>query len=130
MNPRKKEEDKKVKFGICIDPTLHQKMEDEMINKSRLIETLVKEHYGKQKSYRGMLVEIIVKSFIKEHLYNSVDGLKETLQERLNSNLRFETNVFDIDTKNGHIFGKIHFNDENDTIKVIDFTITSNGVIV
>lgn len=130
MNPRKKEEDKKVKFGICIDPILHQKMEDEMINKSRLIETLVKEHYGKQKSYRGMLVEIIVKSFIKEHLYDSVDELKETLQERLNSNLKFETNVFDVDTKNGHTLGKIHFNDENDTVKIIDFTITSNGVMV
>lgn len=130
MKSRKKEEDKKVKFTICVDPVIHQKMEDDMLKKSRLIETLLKEYYGKQKSYRGMLVEIIVKSFIKEHLYNSVDGLKETLQERLNSNLRFETNVFDIDTKNGHIFGKIHFNDENDTIKVIDFTITSNGVIV
>ena len=48
MNPRKKEEDKKVKFGICVDPVIFQKMEDEMINKSRLIETLLKEHYGKK----------------------------------------------------------------------------------
>jgi hypothetical protein len=130
MNPRKKEEDKKVKFGICIDPILHQKMEDEMINKSRLIETLVKEHYGKQKSYRGMLVEIIVKSFIKEYSYDFVDELKENLQELLNLNLKFETNVFDVETKNGHTFGKIHFNDENDMVKIIDFTITSNGVII
>ena len=90
MNPRKKEEDKKVKFGICVDPVIHQKMEDEMINKSRLIETLLKEHYGKQKSYRGMLVEIVVKSFIKEHLFDFVDGLEENLQELLNLNLKFE----------------------------------------
>jgi hypothetical protein len=48
MNPRKKEEDKKVKFGICVDPLIYKKMEDEMINKSRLIETLLKEHYGKK----------------------------------------------------------------------------------
>jgi hypothetical protein len=130
MNPRKKEEDKKVKFGICVDPIIYKKMDDEMINKSRLIETLLNEHYGKQKSYKGMLVEIIVKSFLQEHLYDSVDELNEKLQERLNLNLNFETNVFDVETKNGHTFGKIHFNDENNMVKVIDFTITSNGVIV
>jgi hypothetical protein len=130
MNPRKKEEDKKVKFGICVDPIIYKKMDDEMINKSRLIETLLNEHYGKQKSYKGMLVEIIVKSFLQEHLYDSVDELNEKLQERLNLNLNFETNVFDVETKNGHTFGKIHFNDENDTVKIIDFTITSNGVMV
>ena len=96
MNPRKKEEDKKVKFGICVDPIIYKKMDDEMINKSRLIETLLNEHYGKQKSYKGMLVEIIVKSFLQEHLYDSVDELNEKLQERLNLNLNFETNVFDV----------------------------------
>jgi len=128
MKLRKKEEDKKVKFTICVDPVIHQKMEDEMIKKSRLIETLLKEHYGK-KSYRGIMVEIIVKSFIKEYSYDFVDELKENLQELLNLNLKFETNVFDVETKNGHTFGKIHFNDENDTVKIIDFTITSNGVI-
>ena len=130
MNPRKKEEDKKVKFGICVDPVIHQKMEDEMINKSRLIETLLKEHYGKQKSYRGMLVEIVVKYFIQEHLFDFVDGLEENLQELLNLNLKFETNVLDVEIKNGHTFGKIHFNDENNIVKTIDFTITSNGVII
>ncbi len=48
MNPKKKEEDKKVKFTICVDPTIYQKMENEMIKKSRLIETLLKEYYGKK----------------------------------------------------------------------------------
>jgi len=49
MKLRKKEEDKKVKFTICVDPVIYQIMEDEMIKKSRLIETLLKEHYGKKK---------------------------------------------------------------------------------
>ena len=82
------------------------------------------------KSYRGMLVEVIVKSFIKENLFESVDGLKEILQERLNLNLKFETNVSDIENKNEHSFGKISFEDENGIAKVIDFTITSSSVVV
>lgn len=78
------------------------------------------------KSYRGMLVEVIVKSFIEENLFESVDGLKEILQERLNSNLRFETNVSDIENKNEHAFGKISFEDENGILRVIGFTITGS----
>ena len=83
-----------------------------------------------EKTYRGMLVEVIVKSYIKENLYESVDGLKEILQERLKLNLKFETNVFDIETKNGQTFGKISFEDENGLIKVVDFTIIPTGVVV
>ena len=84
----------------------------------------------REQSYRGMLVEVIVKSYIKENLYESVDGLKEILQERLKLNLKFETNVFDIETKNGQTFGKISFEDENGLIKVVDFTIIPTGVVV
>ncbi len=82
------------------------------------------------KSYRGMLVEIIVKSFTEHYLLDVVDNLKEILQERLNSNLKFETNVSDIESKNGQTFGKISFEDENGLVKVIDFTIISSGVVV
>jgi hypothetical protein len=82
------------------------------------------------KSYRGMLVEIIVKSFTEHYLFDVVDNLKEILQERLTFNLKFETNVSDIENKNGQTFGKISFEDENGLIKVIDFTIISSGVIV
>jgi hypothetical protein len=46
MKPRKKEEDKKVKFAISLDPKLFKRMDDELINKSRLIEILLKEYYG------------------------------------------------------------------------------------
>ena len=82
------------------------------------------------KSYRGMLVEVIVKSFIEKNLFESADGLKEILQERLNLNLKFETNVSDIETKNEHTFGKIYFEDENGVVRIIDFTITGNSVVV
>jgi len=83
-----------------------------------------------EKTCRGMLVEVIVKSYIKENLYESVDGLKEILQERLKLNLKFETNVSDIETKNGQTFGKISFEDENGLIKVVDFTIIPTEVVV
>jgi hypothetical protein len=46
MKQRKKEEDKKVKFAISVDPILFKRMDDELINKSRLIEILLKEYYG------------------------------------------------------------------------------------
>jgi hypothetical protein len=46
MKPRKKEGDKKVKFAISLDPKLFKRMDNEMINKSRLIENLLKEYYG------------------------------------------------------------------------------------
>jgi hypothetical protein len=46
MKPRKKEEDKKIKFAISLDPKLFKRMDDEMINKSRLIENLIREYYG------------------------------------------------------------------------------------
>jgi hypothetical protein len=82
------------------------------------------------KSYRGMLVEVIVKSFITDYLFDSKDGLKEILQEKLDLNLMFDTKVSEIETKNEHTFGKISFEDENGLIKVIDFTIISSGVAV
>jgi len=82
------------------------------------------------KSYRGMLVEVIVKSFITDYLFDSVDGLKEILQEKLDLNFKFDTMVSEIETKNEHTFGKISFEDENGLIKVIDFTITGSSVVV
>lgn len=77
-----------------------------------------------------MLVEIIVKSFTEHYLFDMVDNLKEILQERLNLNLKFETNVSDIENKNSQTFGKISFEDENGIVRVIDFTIISTGVVV
>jgi len=46
MKQRKKEEEKKVKFAISLDPKLFKRMDDELINKSRLIEVLIRDYYG------------------------------------------------------------------------------------
>ena len=45
MKYRIKEEDKKVKFSISLDPKIFKRMDNEMINKSKLIEKLLKEYY-------------------------------------------------------------------------------------
>jgi predicted RecB family endonuclease len=82
------------------------------------------------KSIRGMLVEVIVKSFITDYLFDSVDGLKEILQEKLNINLKFDTKVSEIENKNEYTFGKISFEDEDKLVRLIDFTITSSSVVV
>jgi hypothetical protein len=45
MKVRKKPEEKKVKFAISINPMIFKRMNDEMINKSKLIEILLKKYY-------------------------------------------------------------------------------------
>jgi hypothetical protein len=82
------------------------------------------------KSIRGMLVEVIVKSFITDYLFDSVDGLKEILQDKLDLNLKFDTKISEIETKNEYTFGKISFEDEDGLIRLIDFTITGSSVVV
>ena len=42
--PKIKQEDKKIKFGISLDPKLYQKIKDEGHKVSTLIERLVREH--------------------------------------------------------------------------------------
>ena len=44
----KKEEDRKIKFGISLDPDIFNLMVKEKIKKSTLIEKLLKEYYGKK----------------------------------------------------------------------------------
>jgi hypothetical protein len=46
MKQRKREEDKKIKFAISLNPNIFRRMEKDMINKSKLIENLLIEHYG------------------------------------------------------------------------------------
>ena len=42
----KKEEDRKMKFGISLDRKIFNRMVSDKIMKSRLIEKLLKEYYG------------------------------------------------------------------------------------
>lgn len=44
----KKEEDRKIKFGISLDRKIFNRMVNDKIMKSRLIEKLLKEYYENQ----------------------------------------------------------------------------------
>jgi hypothetical protein len=46
MRPTLKEEDRRVKVSITLTPEINKKMEDELTNKSKLIEKLLREYYG------------------------------------------------------------------------------------
>ena len=46
---RKLKEEKKVKFTICVKPEIYNRMEKDMIKKSRLIEKLLEEYYYDKK---------------------------------------------------------------------------------
>jgi hypothetical protein len=46
MRPTLKEEDKRVKVSITLTPEINKKMEDDLTNKSKLIEKLLRTHYG------------------------------------------------------------------------------------
>ena len=48
MRPELKKEDRRVKVSITLSPEINKKMEDELTNKSKLIEKLLKEYYGKK----------------------------------------------------------------------------------
>lgn len=45
MRPIKKNDEKKVKISISIDRMLNDKMENDMSNKSKLIESLLRKYY-------------------------------------------------------------------------------------
>jgi len=51
MRPTKKQEDKRIKISITLSPLINGKMETELINKSKLIEKLLIEHYDKKNMY-------------------------------------------------------------------------------
>lgn len=46
--PTKLKEDRKIKFGISLDPKIFSRMVKDKIKKSTLIEKLLREYYGKK----------------------------------------------------------------------------------
>jgi len=44
--PKIKQEDRKIKFGISLDPKLYQKIKEDGYKVSTLLEKLVREYYG------------------------------------------------------------------------------------
>lgn len=52
MGRKKKEKEKqKVRFGISISPEVNKSLEDLMINKSKLIEDLLKKYLNEKKMF-------------------------------------------------------------------------------
>jgi hypothetical protein len=47
MKELKKPQEKKIKISITLSPDLIKRMEDELTNKSRLVEKLLRSHYEK-----------------------------------------------------------------------------------
>jgi hypothetical protein len=46
MRKKLNKEDKRVKISITLSPNINKKMEDSLINKSKLIEKLLIDYYG------------------------------------------------------------------------------------
>ena len=51
MRKKLNKEDKRVKISITLSPKINKKMEDNLINKSKLIEKLLIEYYGDKNLY-------------------------------------------------------------------------------
>jgi hypothetical protein len=79
------------------------------------------------KSIKGMLVEVIVKSTIEGNVLEYYKVLKDILQENLNSNLKFYTNVSIIMIDDITLNGQVQF-DNNGEPTVIYFTVISGEV--
>ena len=80
------------------------------------------------RSYRGTLIEAILKPFVEDNLYESVEGFKEALQKELDLNLKFSTTVSDVKTVNGFNTGEVYFESEDKEPRVVLFTIVNSPV--
>jgi hypothetical protein len=47
MRPKLNDGDKRIKISITLKPEINQRMENDLVNKSKLIESLLIKHYGK-----------------------------------------------------------------------------------
>jgi len=75
------------------------------------------------KNYRGLLVEVIIKSYIEENLFEFIgDNLQNGLQLKLDSNLKFKS-IVSIETRNGSTFGEIYIENEDESTLVKEFRI-------
>ena len=80
------------------------------------------------RSYRGTLIEAIIRPFVEDNLYESVEGFKEALQKELDLNLEFSTTVSDVRTVNGFIVGEVYFESEDKEPRAVLFTIVNSPV--
>jgi hypothetical protein len=78
------------------------------------------------KSQRGSIIDNIVTTFIKDYQFLEMDSFKQSLQEKLDESLDFKVDVLKVETQNDIIFGQICFEDENNTIKILNLNIVIN----
>jgi hypothetical protein len=78
------------------------------------------------KTKNGKLIEEIITNYVNENIFEPITKIKESLQDNLDSILKFKTKVNDIKNKNGFIFGNINFINEDGFNSVMNFTITYN----
>jgi hypothetical protein len=71
--------------------------------------------------YRGKLIKTIFDSCFDP--IDFIDEFKEKLQNKLNLNLKFKTDISNIETKDNFNYFKIYFEDEN-CMKALNFIIT------
>jgi hypothetical protein len=75
-----------------------------------------------KQSFRGQLIQLIVK-----HYYNKeLPVISEKLQEELNKYLAFETKISNVTSNETMSHAKISFNDENEQSRVMDFIVETN----
>ena len=79
------------------------------------------------KSKNGKLIEEIITNYVNENIFEPNTEFKESLQEKLNSILKFATKVNNIENKNGFTISNVQFENENGVASVMDFTITYNN---
>jgi hypothetical protein len=78
------------------------------------------------KTKNGKLIEEIITNYVNENIFEPITKIKKSLQDNLDSILKFKTKVNDIKNKNGFIFGNINFINEDGFNSVMNFTITYN----
>ena len=84
---------------------------------------------GEIASLRGKLVKQIVMDFCDKSPFIFFDDVEKLLQTSLDLHLKFETKISDLKQDNNFSHGSISFEDENNIIRVVSFTIISNNTI-
>jgi hypothetical protein len=80
------------------------------------------------KSERGLIIENIVNPFIKDYLFTEKDTFRQVLQEKLDGSLNFKADVLTVGIQNDITFGEISFMDENNSVRILNFSIIPNEV--
>ena len=75
------------------------------------------------RTYRGKLIEVVIKTITSKKHPVIMNKIKDSLSEKLNSNLKFKTTISNVKIEEGKACGTIAFNDENNSLRIVDFYI-------